>query len=168
MKKSDITNTIKENPEMVFTDSKFGSSHFTIEGFEDSVRHGQITKRVIARRMWLDSDTNAVVHSEKTYTLTLNQVGSARYENDVEFKDGVIAAIEKRDAAIKLQGEINLRKYQLAEQINAALKNVDIAARVVSMDAAYSSAPIQVSMSVEQAAKFAEFLTSAAAQMLVK
>jgi hypothetical protein len=118
--------------------------------------------------MWLDSDTNAVVHSEKTYTLTLNQVGSARYENDVEFKDGVIAAIEKRDAAIKLQGEINLRKYQLAEQINAALKNVDIAARVVSMDAAYSSAPIQVSMSVEQATKFAEFLTSAAAQMLVK
>lgn len=168
MKKADIANTIKENPEMVFTDSKFGSSHFTIEGFQDSSRNGSPTVRVIARRMWLDSDTNAVTHSEKTYTLTLTQVGSARYENDVEFKDGVIAAIEKRDAAIKLQGEVSLRKHQLAEQINAALKNVDIAARVASTDDRYTSAPMQISMTVEQAAKFAEFLASAAAQMLVK
>jgi rod shape-determining protein MreB len=51
-----------------------------------------ITKRVVARRMWLDlEDHTTVKHSENTYTLTLNQVGSARYENDVEFKDGVIA-----------------------------------------------------------------------------
>jgi len=169
MKKSDIANTIKENPEMVFTDNKYGSSHFTIDSIIDSkTTYPQQIARVVARRMWLDNDTRTVKHSENTYTMTLNQVGRAMYENDVEFRDGVIAAIEKRDAAIKLQGEINLHKYQLAEQINAALKNVDISARVTSETRSHSSQPIMVTMSVEQATKFAEFLTSAAAQMLVK
>jgi hypothetical protein len=166
MKKSEIQNAIEINPEMVFTDSKFGSSHFTIEGFQDSARNGMITKRVVARRMWLDlEDHTTVKHSENTYTLTLNQVGCARYENDVEFRDGVVAAIEKRDAAIKLQGEINLRKHQLAERINASLKDIDIDARVTSVDGRYTSVPMQISMSVTQAEQFAEFLASAAEHM---
>ena len=168
MKKSDIQNAIESNPEMVFTDSKFGSSHFTIEGFQNSSRNGSSTVRVIARRMWLEEDRTTVMHSEKTYTLTLNQVGCARYENDVEFRDGAVAAIEKREATIKLNGEINLRKYKLAEQINAALREIDINASVTSVDGRWTSAPMQISMSIGQAEQFAEFLASAAAQMLVK